>query len=236
MSIFYTPQITGNNLTLSEEESKHCIQVLRMKSGDELLLVDGVGGYYQARIINPHSKKCEVLIYNSQLEFQKRNFNLHIACAPTKNRERFEWFLEKATEIGIDRVTPITCQHSERSTLNTERLEKVLVSAMKQSIKAYKPKLEENCSFTNFIVQNKAFKGQKFIAHCADSPKEMLQNVYKKNNDVLILIGPEGDFSQEEIALAEASNFISVGLSTSRLRTETAALVACHTLNLMNKV
>ncbi len=235
MHLSFAPQLSGTNILLSEEESKHCIQVLRMKEGDELMLVDGEGGFYRARITMAHPKKCEIEIFATEKNYNKRNFYLHLACAPTKNNERFEWFLEKATEIGIDTITPLQCEHSERNVIKPERLEKVLVSAMKQSLKAYKPELRESTLFKNFIAQSKGFTGQKFIAHCHPSPKIILKNSYQIGKDVLVLIGPEGDFSLEEVALAEANNFISVSLSTSRLRTETAALVACQTLNMMNE-
>ena len=236
MHLFYTPQISDSKVLLNEEESKHCINVLRLRVNDEIFLVDGVGGFYKAQIVTDHSKKCEVQITESNKEWQKRNFNLHIAIAPTKNIERTEWFLEKATEIGIDAVTPINCEHSERTVVKPERLQKVLISAMKQSLKAYLPALHENISFKKCIEGSKDFQGQKFIAHCFDLPKEPLQKIYTKGKDALILIGPEGDFSKEEIELAIAFNFLPVSLSSSRLRTETAALVACQTLNLINEI
>jgi 16S rRNA (uracil1498-N3)-methyltransferase len=235
MHLFYIPQLSGSTAILSEEESKHCINVLRMKVGNELILVDGLGGYYTARITNDHPKKCEFEISDTKKEFQKRNFYLHLACAPTKNSERFEWFLEKATEIGIDAITPLNCEHSERTTVKPERLEKVIVSAMKQSIKAYKPLLNESTSFKNFIAANQLFSGQKFIAHCHDTAKENLQKVYVQGKDVLILIGPEGDFSKAELDLAVAAGFQPINLSSSRLRTETAALMACAMVNMLNE-
>ena len=235
MHLFYTPQISDSKVLLNEEESKHCINVLRLRVNDEIFLVDGVGGFYKAQIVTDHSKKCEVQITESNKEWQKRNFNLHIAVAPTKSIDRTEWFLEKATEIGIDAVTPINCEHSERTVVKPERLQKVLISAMKQSLKAYLPVLHESISFKNFIEQQKSFSGQKFIAHCYDTPKESLQKLVEKEKDVLILIGPEGDFSKTEVNLAIESGFIPVNLSPSRLRTETAALVACHTVNLANE-
>ena len=235
MHLFYTPQISDSKVLLNEEESKHCINVLRLRVNDEIFLVDGVGGFYKAQIVTDHSKKCEVQITESNKEWQKRNFNLHIAVAPTKSIDRTEWFLEKATEIGIDAVTPINCEHSERTVVKPERLQKVLISAMKQSLKAYMPVLHESLSFKNFIAEQKKFSGQKFIAHCYDTPKESLQKLVKKEKEVLILIGPEGDFSKTEVNLAIESGFIPVNLSPSRLRTETAALVACHTVNLANE-
>ena len=236
MHLAYIPHISGDRIILSEEESKHCINVLRMKENEELLLVNGIGGLYTAKISTAHSKKCEVDILSAQQDYQKRNFQLHIACAPTKNIDRFEWFLEKATEIGIDVITPLNCDHSERTSVKPERLEKVIIAAMKQSLKAYLPALNENTSFKNFIDKHNNFIGQKFIAHCYATAKEPLQKVYQKGKNVLILIGPEGDFSKAEVELAVTLGFIPVSLSTSRLRTETAALVACQTLNLANEI
>jgi len=233
MHIFYTPDISGKTYTLDETESKHCIRVLRLSKGDEITLVDGRGGFFTAEIADPNPKRCKVNVVNSELNYGLRNFQVQVAIAPTKNIERLEWFLEKATEIGIDRVTPLLCQHSERKEIKNERLEKVMVSAMKQSLKAYLPKLVELTKFNEFIKQ--PFEGQKFIAHCEEQHRELLKNVMELSKNYLILIGPEGDFSPEEIELAIAFGFLSVSLGDSRLRTETAGVVACHTLNLLNE-
>jgi 16S rRNA (uracil1498-N3)-methyltransferase len=161
------------------------------------------------------------------------NFEVHIAIAPTKNIERMEWFLEKATEIGVTRVTPLLCRYSERKEIKHDRLEKVMVSAMKQSLKAYLPKLDELTKFNELI--NQPFSGQKFIAHCDDQHRDLLRNLVEPNRDYLILIGPEGDFSSEEIEMAMQAGFLPVSLGNSRLRTETAGVVACHTFNLLNQ-
>jgi len=233
MHIFYTPDISGKTYTLDETESKHCIRVLRLSKGDEITLVDGRGGFFTAEIADPNPKRCKVNVVNSELNYGLRNFQVQVAIAPTKNIERLEWFLEKATEIGIDRVTPLLCQHSERKEIKNERLEKVMVSAMKQSLKAYLPKLVELTKFNEFIKQ--PFEGQKFIAHCEEQHRELLKNVMELSKNYLILIGPEGDFSPEEIELAIAFGFLPVSLGDSRLRTETAGVVACHTLNLLNE-
>ncbi len=235
MHIAYVPTVEGNRIILNEEESKHCIQVLRMKVSESLIVVDGKGGYYEAQIDVAHPKKCELTILNFKNKFGKLPFELQIACAPTKNIERFEWFLEKATEIGIHQIIPIQCAHSERNIIKNERLQKVLISAMKQSLKAYLPELHELQNFKSFVESFKNFNGQKFIAHCHDAQKIDLQSVYQKGNNVLILIGPEGDFSMEEVVFALQHDFIAVSLSQSRLRTETAALVACCCINLMNE-
>jgi len=233
MNLFYTPVINSLTHVLSEEESKHCIRVLRLKEGDTIQLIDGIGGFYSAKIIGTNPKKCEVEITETKKEYGKRTHYLHMAVAPTKNIERFEWFIEKVTEIGIDEITPIKCKHSERTIVKEERLNKVVVSAMKQSVKAYLPKINEMISFEKFI--EKDFSGQKFIAHCFDQPKQSLKIGYQKNKNALILIGPEGDFSKTEVSLALKNNFREISLGKSRLRTETAAIVACHTINLLNE-
>lgn len=232
MHIFYTPDISGNTYTLDETESKHCVRVLRLEAGDEITLVDGRGGFYRAEITDPNPKRCAVKVVKSDLNYGQRNFSVHVAIAPTKNIERIEWFLEKATEIGIHRVTPLLCHHSERKEIKHDRLEKVMISAMKQSLKAYLPQLNEMTKFSRFIQQ--PFEGQKFIAHCDEQYRELLKNAVKPNENYLILIGPEGDFSLEEISMAIDAGFVPVSLGESRLRTETAALVACHTFNLLN--
>ena len=233
MNIFFTPGIGSDDFTLDEEESKHCVRVLRMGVGEELALVDGRGGFYKAVIENADPKKCTVKIIERKNEFGKRDHFLHIACAPTKNIERFEWFLEKVTELGIDEITPLICEHSERTSVKNERLEKVIVSAMKQSLKAYLPKLNGAMKFNELVKVN--FEGKKFIAHCAEGEKKHLKELIKPGEKVLILVGPEGDFSQKEIELALQNDFVPVSLGSSRLRTETAAVVACHTVNLINE-
>lgn len=233
MHIFYTPDISGKSYTLDETESKHCVRVLRLEKGDQITLVDGRGGFFTAEIADPNPKRCAVNVVNSELNFGLRNFQVHIAMAPTKNIERMEWFLEKATEIGINRVTPLLCRYSERKEIKNDRLEKVMVSAMKQSLKAYLPQLDELTKFNEFIRQ--PFEGQKFIAHCEEKHRELLKNAIQSGGNYLILIGPEGDFSTEEIELALNAGFLPVSLGASRLRTETAGVVACHTFNLLNE-
>jgi len=232
MNIFYTPDLTGKSYTLSEEESKHCVRVLRLQLGDVIHLVDGKGGYYQAKISNADPKRCDVVITNEKKEWGKRNFYLHLAVAPTKNNDRFEWLLEKTTEIGVDEISPLLCEHSERDIVKTDRMNKVLVSAMKQSLKAYLPTMNEITAFEHFL--NKDFIGQKFIAHCAQGEKEHIKRTYHPGTNCLILIGPEGDFSSKEISMAQAKGFIPIHLGPSRLRTETAAIAACHAVNLLS--
>lgn len=233
MHLFYTPDLSGKIYTLNESESKHCIKVLRLSVNDQVQLIDGKGGFYTAQISEANPKRCSVEIIKEVKEFGKRNHYLHIAIAPTKNNDRFEWFLEKATEIGIDEITPIICEHSERKVIKPERLEKIIISAVKQSIKAYKPKLNNIISYQDFIASE--FQGDKFIAHCEENEKAALKTTYKQGNSALVLIGPEGDFDPNEIALAKENNFQEISLGESRLRTETAGVVACHTINLLNE-
>ncbi len=233
MQLFYVPHITKNEIVLDETESKHAIRVLRLNAGDKVQVVDGNGGFYTAEINDPHPKKCRLVLIESIREFGKRDFRLHIAIAPTKNNDRFEWFLEKATEIGIDEITPLLCERSERKTIKPERLEKVLISAMKQSVKAYLPKLNPMTPFGKFLEESKA--SQKFIAHCNEGEKPHLKNEIRAGGSVLVLTGPEGDFSPEEVEQAQKSGFKSISLGNSRLRTETAGVVACHIVNLDNE-
>jgi 16S rRNA (uracil1498-N3)-methyltransferase len=236
MHIFYTPDLSPGaaSYTLSEEESKHCIRVLRLQAGDTVTLVDGRGGLYTARITDPHPKKTVLSITEIQQEYGKRNHYLHIAVAPTKSIERIEWFLEKATEIGIDEVSFIQCQRSERKDAKVERLDKIITSAVKQSLKAYHPVLNPLLPFNKFITQD--FNGQKFIAHCLPgADKVSLASQLQLGGKCLVLIGPEGDFSEKEIADALHHGFKPITLGNSRLRTETAALEACFEVNFLNR-
>jgi 16S rRNA (uracil1498-N3)-methyltransferase len=233
MQLFYTPNTITDSYTLNIEESAHCIRVLRLREGDEIFLTDGKGGLFKSVIISDDSKHCTVKIIETSHDYGKRNYFLHIAIAPTKNIDRVEWFLEKATEIGVDEITPLICEHSERRSVNAERLNKIITSAMKQSLKAYLPKLNKETKFEEFIKQQLPFS--KYIGYCSDDTKK-LKDFYKCGNDAVILIGPEGDFSETEVMKAKENNFIPVNLGNSRYRTETAALVACHTINLMNDV
>ena len=233
MHLFYTPDLLTDTYRLSEEESKHCVRVLRLTEGEKLFLVDGKGLFCEAVIISANPKACILNVTNRKSNYAKRDYQLTIGVAPTKNIDRYEWFLEKATEIGIDIIIPLLSRYSERKEIKPERLEKVMVSAMKQSIKAYLPILNPMQTFKKTISY--PFSGQKFIAHCYEGEKQLLRDVVEKGKDVLILIGPEGDFSTEEVELAISEGFIPVSLGTSRLRTETAALAACHTVNLINQ-
>lgn len=234
MQLFYTPDINSDEYTLSKEESRHCIQVLRKKIGDIIYLVDGKGGYYKATLIGDNPKSCHLKIDNIERNYGKSDIHIHIAIAPTKMNERFEWFLEKSTEIGINEITPIICEHSERKVLKLERMNKILVAAMKQSKQAYLPKLNAAVSFDSFVSNNTI--EERYIANCAENDKKkQLKEVIKKGTDTLVLIGPEGDFSQKEINYAMRHGFSSVSLNKNRLRTETAAIVSCNTINLINQ-
>ena len=231
MALFYVPNITSANI-LPEEESQHAIKVLRLQVGDAIEVLDGVGGFYRAKITNPHPKNCGFEITETKVVFGKRDYKLHIAIAPTKNIERLEWFIEKATEIGIDEISPIICRFSERKLIKAERLEKIIVSAAKQSVKAYFPKLNPICTFDELMKNHQ--NSQKFIAHCYEQDKKLLQYEIQKSADILILIGPEGDFSKEEVQKAIRAGFVPVSLGNSRLRTETAGLVACSSVAILN--
>lgn len=233
MALFYVPNLAAGNF-LPEEESMHAVKVLRLKTGDIISVVDGIGGFYEAKIQIPHPKHCSFEIIASTKDFGKRNYKLHIAIAPTKNAERLEWFIEKATEIGIDEITPIICRFSERKVIKEGRLEKIVVSAAKQSKKAFFPTIHTQCTFDELIT--KCNSKSRFIAHCFDSEKKQLFSEIQKSEDVLILIGPEGDFSKEEVEKAMQNGFIPVSLGESRLRTETAGVVACHTVALMHQL
>ena len=233
MHLFYTPDLKEDSYRLSEEESKHCVRVLRLTEGDPVFLIDGKGLFCEAIIATAHPKACLLKVVDRKINYGKRDFQLTIGVAPTKNIDRFEWFLEKSTEIGIDRVIPLLCRYSERKEIKPERLEKVMVSAMKQSIKAYLPVLSPLQTFKETIKSQ--FSGQKFIAHCYEGEKQLLRDALVRGKDVLILIGPEGDFSTEEVEMAINEGYMPISLGNSRLRTETAALVACHTVNLINE-
>ncbi|MFV8334763.1 16S rRNA (uracil(1498)-N(3))-methyltransferase [Flavobacterium sp. RSP29] len=234
MQLFYNPTITESTETFSfdKEESKHIIKVLRKKDTDILFVTNGLGFLFKTEITLASDSKCTVKI----LSFEKApssKFHLHLAVAPTKMNDRYEWFLEKATEIGIHEITPIICDHSERKVINMERFDKILLAAMKQSNELYLPKLNEAVTFKEFIKLER--EGLKLIAHCEETNKKNLKSVLKPNESITVLIGPEGDFSEKEIASALENNFIPVSLGNTRLRTETAAIVACHSVVFVNE-
>ncbi len=230
MQLFYL-QNPEKEIILSAEESKHATKVLRKKEGDILNFTDGKGGFYKAEITVADTRKCRLEIVSTEQKPKQHNYHLHMAIAPTKNIDRFEWFLEKATEIGIDEITPIICSRSERKVLKTERCNRILLSAMKQSLKFHLPKMNEAIILKDFLKQD--FEGNKYIAHCEDEEKTELRKE-EKAEKTLILIGPEGDFSNAEIEIALQNQFKAVSLGKSRLRTETAGLLAVHTINIKN--
>ena len=232
MHIFYTPGINQNEYALCDEESFHAVKVLRLKEHDAVYLIDGVGGFYYARIVEANHKKCTVSVYQTIKEYGKRNYQLTIGIAPTKSIDRFEWFLEKATEIGVDRIIPFVSQQSERKVIKTDRLIKIIKSAMKQSKQAYLPELDELCKFDELIGTNYTCK--KFIAHCFDGDKPYLTEVLQTTEDVIILLGPEGDFTTEEVKSANNQGFKNITLGNNRLRTETAGIVAVHSVSMIN--
>jgi len=233
MHLFYTPDISGDTYQLSEEESRHASKVLRLQMGDEVILTDGLGNWMVSEILDNHPKRCLVGVKTKYSNYKHLGYELHIAAAPTKNINRFEWFLEKATEIGISRITPLLTSHSERKEIKKPRLNKVITAAMKQSLKAWHPLLDDMIKFDKFIQQD--FDGKKFIAWCESDENERIEKYLTAKEKALILIGPEGGFSIEEIEMAKANGFQPVSISKSRLRTETAALVACHSVAFVNQ-
>jgi len=234
MQLFYNPDIdeTTETFSFDKEESRHIIKVLRKKDSDILHVTNGLGLVFETEITLASDNKCIVEVLSIK-KTPEPKFRLHLAVAPTKMNDRFEWFLEKATEIGIQEITPIFCDRSERKVVNKERFEKIILSAMKQSNETYLPKLNEAISFKEFIKQKN--EGLQLIAHCEETDKKSLKEVLKPNENVTVLIGPEGDFSEKEIALAIENNFQPVMLGNTRLRTETAAVVACHSVVFFNE-
>lgn len=241
---FYVPN--ANSVSeLPEEEAQHAVRVLRMAMGDEMMLMDGEGTFYRAVVTEATKKRCLYRIEETLPQERQWQPHLHLAMAPTKNMDRTEWFAEKATEIGFDELTFLRCRWSERTVIKTERIEKILISAMKQSHKAWKPILNEMVDFKVFlqeIEEREKASGktmQKFICHCYEEEglgeKVALKDAVREGEDVLVMVGPEGDFSIDEVKLAESKGFQSVTLGKSRLRTETAALVAVHLMNLKNQ-
>jgi 16S rRNA (uracil1498-N3)-methyltransferase len=235
MQLFYNPNITKDTkqLTFDKTESRHIVRVLRKKIGDQLFITNGNGLLFNSEISIANDKKCLVIITNTDKKPKPWSYYLHIAIAPTKNIDRFEWFLEKATEIGIDEITPLLCDHSERKVVKTERLEKIIESAMKQSLKFHLPKLNPSTKFSDFI--KKSFDSNLYIAHCEKTDKQTIKSVLLPNQKTIILIGPEGDFSISEIERAIQQNFTPITLGESRLRTETAGVVATQMVSFINQ-
>lgn len=233
MIIFYAPCLSTCS-ELPEEESGHVVRVLRHTVGDEIDVVDGNGMWYHCRIASAHPKHCSVEILSSHSD-SHWPYRVELAIGPTKNLDRMEWWLEKSVEIGLDRFVPLRCRFSERKELKTERMRKIAIAAMKQSLKATLPQIDEMTDIRRFIEE--PFDGQKFIAHCMDNqPRHLLSHLVQKGRDVRILIGPEGDFSQDEVSFALQNGYLPISLGDQRLRTETAALVSVHTVHLINSI
>lgn len=234
MQVFYAPDIEGNQYTLDRNESKHTVKVLRMKTGTPVNMIDGSGNLYEGIISDPDPDGCIVTIKSVIRNFEKRNYNLHIAISLLKNPERFEWFIEKAVEIGIDQVTPLICRNTEKTGIKEERIKNVIVAAMKQSLKAKITVLNPVESFDSFIRRN--HHGSLMIAHChSDMKREKISDLCFRGDNAVIMIGPEGDFTREEVAEALSNNFAHIHLGSSRLRTETAGVAACHSIYFINQ-
>lgn len=234
MQIFYAPNINGQSYTLDQNESKHLIRVMRMMKGDNVKLIDGKGNLYEGIISDPDLNRCTIELTGMIADFEKRDYHLHIAISPLKNPERFEWFVEKSVEIGVDEITPLICRNTEKTTIKTGRVNNIIISAMKQSLKATKTVLNETCDFRDFIRMKS--DSICMIAHCDESlTRRRVSDIYTKGRNAIILIGPEGDFTREEINSADNSKFIPVHLGASRLRTETAGIAVCHSIYFMNQ-
>jgi len=236
MQLFYHPYIseTSKEVLFDKEESRHIIKVLRKKEGDILHLTNGKGSFFKAALVSTNPKQCIANIESFENQ-TPLNYKLHLVVAPTKLNDRYEWFLEKATEIGVTEITPIICDHSERKVVKLDRFEKKIQNAMKQSLKAYLPILNPAISFKEFIVSQENVISKKLIAHCEVTEKTSLKSSVKPKETITILIGPEGDFSPSEIDFAKQHLFVPVSLGNSRLRTETAAIVACHSVAFINE-
>jgi len=224
--------INGTTALLTPEESWHCAKVLRKKTGDQLHLIDGVGNFYEGSLDLVSEKQCKVAITSGPVVQTKRNYYLHLAIAPTKQIDRIEWMVEKAVEIGIDEISFVNCKNSERTVIKTERIVKIVESAVKQSLQAFLPKVNEFRTFKELVLQAQA--DQKLIAHCYAMPKQEIKQIDFKNKSTLMLIGPEGDFTTEEVELSQQNNFIPVSLGTNRLRSETAGLFVCQAVSLLS--
>lgn len=234
MNIFYEQNIK-ETLRLNEEESRHAVKVLRFSVGDLLYVVDGMGGFYKCQFKIAHEKKCEIKIVEETQNYGHRNYYIHLIIAPTKNLDRIEWMVEKCVEIGINEISFIQTRYSERKEIKTIRTERIAVGAMKQSLKAYLPKINEMITWKEFLKKDFS-DSQNMIAHLEEGERKLIQQIAKPKLKYTIIIGPEGDFSPDEINQAFEKGFVPVTLGESRLRTETAGLVACHTLNIINQL
>lgn len=233
MQLFYHPDISTGIATLDAEESRHCVKVLRLREGDVIEVADGRGTLFRCRIVNADARGCVVEAEESVADHCRRPFNLHLAVAPTKNSARLEWLVEKAVEMGVDEITPVICDHSERGVQKTERLEKIAISAMKQSLRATLPVINPATPLATFLAQ--PLTGRRLVCYCDGMNRRTLSDSYKAHDDAVVLIGPEGDFSEREIECALKEGYIPITLGETRLRTETAALYAVAALNFMNE-
>jgi 16S rRNA (uracil1498-N3)-methyltransferase len=234
MNLFFSPELneTTNYITLSDEESKHCLKSLRLRANDKIYVTNGMGLKAEGFLINSDDTKCSIEVLQI-IKIPSSAYKLNIAVAPTKNHDRFEWFVEKSSELGIDVITPIICEHSERKKIQHDRLQRLMIAAMKQSQRCYFPQINKEICFTEFISE--PCDDQKFIAWCGDEPKPHMKDMVTKGKNVRVLIGPEGDFTKVEVGIAITAGFVPITLGKNRLRTETAAIAACHIVNLINE-
>ena len=234
MQVFYAPDLDGAVHILDENESRHIVKVLRMKKGMSVNLIDGKGTLYEGEIQDDNLRRCVIKVTSSIRNFESRNYNLHIAISPLKNTDRFEWFVEKCVELGIDSITPLLCHNTEKQSVKLDRINGIIVAAMKQSLKAKITTLNKPVDFREFILNK--YVGVRMIAHCNISySRTNLGNIYKKGNNAIILIGPEGDFTDEEIMMAAGSEYTGVSLGPARLRAETAGVAACQSVHFINQ-
>lgn len=231
MNLFYSPHIKEDTLELDEKESKHSVRVLRLRKGDRVHLVDGRGGWYEAVIEDDHPRRCRLRILSRTPDHHPLPYALHLAISPTRSMDRFEWFLEKATEIGITEITPLICHRTERTRFNAGRLERIIIAAMKQSLRAYKPILNEPATLADFVHTDRP--GTRGIAHCVPANRISISDL-SPNSRYTLLVGPEGDFTGEEIGMAVEAGYIPFHLGESRLRTETAGIYICTAISLFS--
>ena len=234
MNLFYSTEIAEDIITLSEEESRHCVSVLRQKVGDEIVVTDGLGHLFKTKIVDANKKHAQLQIIETETIAADRDYYLHVAIAPTKNSDRIELFIEKCVEIGINEITFLNCKRSERKRTNMERANRVSIAAMKQSLKTYKTVVNDLVNFGDFVEQNKM--GERFIAYCETGDEELLSQKNLKGKQITLLIGPEGDFTEEEVEIAKRMGYTPVSLGSTRLRTETAGIQACSWVAYANSI
>lgn len=232
MQLFYIPELHGTRIIFEKEESRHCVRVLRYREGDQVMITDGKGTLFTGILVSARPDQCEVELIRKE-DHPVGKAPLHLAVAPPKNQDRFEWLLEKTTEIGVDEITPLLCERSQRTSLRIPRLEKVIIAAMKQSLRCKLPKLNEPVEFRTFVRHS--CPGQRFIAWCESGLESGLFRLIKPDNAITVAIGPEGDFTSEEIGMARENGFVPVSLGTSRLRTETAGILVCCGIRLLHE-